>query len=65
MSIVGDLHGQFFDFWAMLKKIYNHDQTEEKILFLGDYVDRGTHGPELVLLVIALKLAHPKKIVLL
>ena len=43
VTIVGDIHGQFYDLIAMLRKLKGRS-TEPgpvgKILFLGDYVDR-------------------------
>ena len=34
-------------------------------VYLGDYVDRGAHGPEVVALLICLKLKYPNEVVLL
>ena len=55
MTIVGDLHGQFHDFHAMLLKLHKPENENDIILFLGDYVDRGCYGPEIVLVLMALK----------
>jgi serine/threonine-protein phosphatase 2B catalytic subunit len=51
--IVGDLHGQFYDLVHMLEKA--GDPAEINYLFLGDYVDRGIFGLEVVLCLIAIK----------
>ena len=45
VTIVGDVHGQFYDFHEMLQKLYKQKSESEKMLFLGDYVDRGAYGP--------------------
>ena len=55
VTIVGDLHGQFHDFHAMLLKLHKPENENDIILFLGDYVDRGCYGPEIVLVLMALK----------
>jgi serine/threonine-protein phosphatase 2B catalytic subunit len=51
--IVGDLHGQFFDTVHMLEKA--GDPSKINYLFLGDYVDRGIFGVEVILLLYAIK----------
>ena len=59
--IVGDIHGQFYDLVAMLRKLKSRsEQAPNKILFLGDYVDRGNYGPEVALYLFCLKLASPQ-----
>ena len=64
--MVGDIHGQFFDLLAMLRKIDAHNPDEDmKLVFMGDYVDRGNYGPEVVAYLFAMKLKHPEKIILL
>ena len=66
-TIVGDIHGQFFDLCAMIRKIdqISDDDENNKLLFLGDYVDRGPYGPEVVLYLLTLKIRYPDKVVLL
>ena len=65
VTIIGDLHGQFYDLYGMLKKLHSPDNENEKLLFLGDYVDRGAYGPEIILMLFALKLKFPDRITLL
>lgn len=63
--IVGDIHGQFYDLVAMLRKLKGRSSTPSKLLFLGDYVDRGNYGPEVALYLFCLKLKTPEDIFLL
>lgn len=63
--IVGDIHGQFYDLVAMLRKLKGRSSTSSKLLFLGDYVDRGNYGPEVALYLFCLKLKSPEDIFLL
>ena len=65
VTIIGDLHGQFYDLYGMLKKLHKPDNENDKLLFLGDYVDRGAYGPEIILMLFALKLKFPDRITLL
>ena len=61
--VVGDIHGQYYDLVHMLNKA--GDPSSFNYLFLGDYVDRGIFGLECMVLLLAIKINHPKKFVLL
>jgi serine/threonine-protein phosphatase 2B catalytic subunit len=61
--VVGDIHGQYFDLLNMISKA--GEPGTINYLFLGDYVDRGILGIEVVLLLFAIKLNEPKSVVLL
>lgn len=61
--MVGDIHGQYFDLLNMISKA--GEPGTINYLFLGDYVDRGILGIEVVLLLFAIKLNEPKSVVLL
>lgn len=63
VCIVGDLHGQLGDLYKVLELGGSLDQM--KFLFLGDYVDRGPQGVEILLILFALKIKFPNKIFLL
>ena len=61
VTIFGDIHGQFYD----LINIFEHQQvgspsrSEGKMVFMGDYVDRGLYGVETAILVMMLKQCFP------
>lgn len=60
--VVGDIHGSFHD----LLRILNYIQSDNsKILFLGDYVDRGSFSIECITILFALKVSFPDKYFLL
>lgn len=61
--IVGDIHGQYYDLCHMLEKA--GPPSDMNYLFLGDYVDRGIYGVEVLLLLFAIKINYPKNVVLL
>ena len=63
VKIFGDLHGQFGDLMRLFEE-YGTPSTAGDItyidyLFLGDYVDRGSHSLETICLLLALKIEHP------
>ncbi|MCP3667180.1 MAG: hypothetical protein GY696_32590 [Gammaproteobacteria bacterium] len=63
MIVVGDVHGQFAD----LQRIFNilEPPPVSNYVFLGDYVDRGRNSLECIMLLLAYKIRHPKRIILL
>ena len=61
--IFGDIHGQFDALIRFLEMTGLPD--ESKLLFMGDYVDRGPNSIEVLALLFALKLRFPNKVYLL
>ncbi|EYB83388.1 hypothetical protein Y032_0336g2880 [Ancylostoma ceylanicum] len=63
VTVVGDLHGQLTD----LRKIIDRcgDPSRNTYIFLGDYVDRGTQGLELAILLFAYQIRYPNRVFLL
>ena len=61
--VIGDLHGQFRDLRLILARM--GDPEEQTLVFLGDYVDRGSQGLETALLLLALKTLYPEQVYLL
>ncbi|ELP94247.1 serine/threonine protein phosphatase PP1 isozyme, putative [Entamoeba invadens IP1] len=62
VNIVGDVHGSYFD---MVKLLTKTTLPSAPFLFLGDYIDRGDFGIEVICLLYALKIRSPKQIFLL
>jgi Ca2+-binding EF-hand superfamily protein/diadenosine tetraphosphatase ApaH/serine/threonine PP2A family protein phosphatase len=56
LVVVGDLHGQLLDIFTILNK-YGMPSENQIYVFNGDFVDRGAHSTEVLLLIYALKLA--------
>lgn len=62
-ALIGDIHGQFYDFLKVLE-IAGHP-TKNKLIFMGDYVDRGMFSCEVLLLLYAMKICYPERVILL
>lgn len=67
IKIYGDIHGQysdlmrFFDLWgAPCDGNKDLDIESFDYLFLGDFVDRGSHSLETICLLLALKIRFPE-----
>lgn len=69
----GDLHGDIFSLVeeiAYLQKhmiiddFFNIVNPKTYLIFLGDFIDRGAYGPEVVYLLMRLKIANPERVVL-
>ena len=71
VKVFGDIHGQyqdlmrFFDLFSAPIQGPGGDIDGLDYIFLGDYVDRGTHSLETICLLMALKIKYPNQIHLL
>lgn len=63
VTVVGDIHGQFYDFVKMLDIGGNPETT--RYVFLGDFVDRGNFSIEVIFLLYAIKLNYPSTFLML
>ncbi|EOA37677.1 hypothetical protein CARUB_v10012319mg [Capsella rubella] len=66
IKVFGDIHGQFGDLMRIFREYgspsLRGDITHIDYLFLGDYVDRGTHSLETIMLLLCLKIEYPENI---
>ncbi|KAI3387265.1 hypothetical protein SNEBB_000683 [Seison nebaliae] len=67
--IFGDIHGQFYDLLTIFRicedfpdNLIKGKTSDFKYLFLGDYVDRGAFGCEVILFLWSLKINYPQRI---
>lgn len=58
VTVVGDLHGQLFDFDHMLS-LAGLPSPDNQFLFNGDFVDRGPWSVEVMFTILALKVWQP------
>ena len=63
--IVGDIHGQFYDLINLLSRVSQPGESKVKLLFLGDYVDRGNFSIEVLITILVLKINYPKYVFML
>ncbi len=67
--VIGDLHGDLESLSVILEKSNFQNRIEHNkdsvLIFLGDYGDRGPHSAEIFYVVLSLKLAYPKQVILL
>jgi serine/threonine-protein phosphatase PP1 catalytic subunit len=63
VKIVGDIHGQYSDLIRMFEMC--GFPPSSNFLFLGDYVDRGKHSLETMLLLMCYKIKYPENFFLL
>lgn len=62
VTICGDIHGQFHDLLELFR--VGGPCPDTKYLFMGDFVDRGLYSVETFLLLLALKVRYPDRIIL-
>ena len=65
VAVIGDIHGQLWDLINIHRNLEANQRNFDKFLFLGDYVDRGVYGPEVMVYVCALKIGRPNDVTLL
>lgn len=63
LKVCGDVHGQYSDLLRLFE--YGGFPPEANYLFLGDYVDRGKQGLEVICLLLAYKVKYPENFFLL
>uniref|UniRef100_A0AC34QP47 Serine/threonine-protein phosphatase n=2 Tax=Panagrolaimus sp. JU765 TaxID=591449 RepID=A0AC34QP47_9BILA len=62
VTICGDIHGQFYDLMELFR-VGGH-VPDTNYLFMGDFVDRGFYSVETFLLLLALKVRYPDRMML-
>jgi len=63
--IIGDIHGDIFTLWQIFMNESLFDLNKKKVVFLGDYIDRGLYQISTLFLPLLLKNKFPEKVYLL
>ena len=61
---VGDIHGCYAMLLELMERLPYHDASD-RMIFMGDYIDRGEHSREVVDYLVAFKKKHPQTVFLL
>mmetsp|Transcript_41342 Transcript_41342/g.119731 ORF Transcript_41342/g.119731 Transcript_41342/m.119731 type:complete len:754 (+) Transcript_41342:173-2434(+) len=64
VTIVGDLHGSLPSLQAVLELAGDLDDPNRCLIFDGDFVDRGHNSLEVFMILLLLKIAYPKQVIL-
>ena len=63
LNVVGDIHGQLQDLLHIIDEA-GLPSEQNRYIFNGDFVDRGSNSVEVMCILLVLFLAHPKHVVL-
>ncbi|EAN95876.1 putative protein phosphatase 4 catalytic subunit [Trypanosoma cruzi] len=63
VTLCGDIHGQLFDMLELFR--HGGRAPDTSYVFMGDFVDRGYHSVETLLLLLLLKVRYPDRMTLL
>ncbi|KAM3137460.1 Serine/threonine-protein phosphatase 2B catalytic subunit alpha [Paramecium bursaria] len=62
LTVVGDIHGQYYDLLKLIEPKVGGNPETTKYLFLGDFVDRGSYSIEVIILLYSIKLNYPSTV---
>lgn len=65
LTVVGDLHGSLKCLQRVLDIVGDLGDTDNQVVFCGDFVDRGDNSLEVFFTLLLFKLVYPKNIILL